>query len=166
MITELHDDKTAGSVSRATPSPLAPAVLGAAIGGYLIPAVSTAVNALFIPTTEMADRLAVAAWTTIGVPSATAAVLATIWFHLCPAPTSPSALVTLRAFLVAALLGAVPAGILTVILIGAGVLETADLQFTISAAAIGAGMTARRWARTNRRRRWSASDIRTERSRS
>jgi hypothetical protein len=141
MITETH-----------RPS-LVPTVLGAAAGAYLIPAVTTAVNALFIPDPAVSERLAVAAWTTLGVPSAAAAVLATIWFHSRSAPVSPSAAVTVRAFAWTAAFFALLAGGGTAVLIGNGLLDPASLQFTMSAAAMGGGITARRWARTNRRSR-------------
>jgi len=132
--------------------PLGRAVLGAAVGGYAFPAVTTAVNALVIPVPEVADRLAVAAWTTLGIPSAAAAVLATLWYHFRTPPARPSAGTTLAAFLRAALVSAALSGAGTAMLIGNGMLDLAALQFTVSAAAMGGGVTARRWARTHRSR--------------
>ena len=150
MIAPLHD---AGAPPGPGPrAPLGRAVLGAAAAGYLFPAVTTAVNALVIPVPEVADQLAVAAWTTLGIPSAVASVLATVWYRYRTPPARPSARTTLAAFLRAALVLAALSGAVTAVLVGNGLLDPAALQFTLSAAAIGGGLPARRWARTHRTR--------------
>jgi hypothetical protein len=150
MITDIRRAQPApGPTPR---PPLGRAVLAAAVGGYAFPAVTTALNALLIPDPELAGRLAVAAWTTLGVPSAVAAVLATVWYHFRTPPAGPSASTTLAAFLRAALVLAALSGAATAVLIANGLLDLAALQFTLSAAAIGGGLAARRWARTHRSR--------------
>lgn len=140
----------AGSAPRRRP--VLPAVLGGAAGGYLVPAVSTAVNALLIPDPEVAHRLAHAAWTTLGIPSAAAAALATAWYHGRTPPARPAPAATIVAFLRAALTCAVLSAAGTAVLVAHGVLDPTAFSFTISAAAVGGGITARRWARTHRRR--------------
>ncbi len=133
--------------------PLGPAVLGAAAGGYLFPALTTAVNALLVPDPAVADRLATAAWTTLGIPSAAAAVLATVWYHFRTPPAHPSASVTTAAFIRTALVFAALSGAVTTVLVLNGVLDLGAFGFTLSSAAMGGGIAARRWARTNRARR-------------
>lgn len=153
MITDIRGARPAP----APRPPLGRAVLGAAVGGYAFPAVTTALNALLIPVPEIADRLAVAAWTTLGIPSAVAAVLATVWYHFRTPPARPSAATTAAAFLRAAAVLAALSGAATAVLIAHGLLDLAALQFTLSAAAVGGGLAARRWARSHRSRRSSPS---------
>jgi hypothetical protein len=100
---------------------------------------------------EVADQLAVAAWTTLGIPSSGRLGAATVWYRSAPRRPAPSARTTLAAFLRAALVwprwrGRSPRRV------GNGLLDLAALQFTLSAAAIGGGLPARRWARTHRTR--------------
>jgi hypothetical protein len=151
MITSLHG---AGAPPAPVPRrPLGRTVLGAAAAGYLFPAVTTTANALLVPVPELAAQLTVAAWTTLGIPSAVASVLATVWYRSRTPPTRPSARTTLAAVLRSALVLAALSGAVTAVLVAHGLLHPAALQFTLSAAAIGGGLPARRWARTHRTRR-------------
>ncbi len=139
-------------LARPRAHPLGRAVLVAGAGGYAFPAVTTALMALLVPDPELGDRLAVAAWTTLGVSSAAAAVLATVWYHFRTPPDRSSATTTLAAFLRAALVLAALSGTATAVLVVNGLLDPATFQFTLPAAAIGGGLAARRWARTHRSR--------------
>ena len=126
-------------------------VVAAAVPAYLFPAVSAALNALVVPDPAVAARIATAAWTTIAVPSAVAAVLVTLWTHHRTPPLRPAAGTTARivAAAAAACLAGAAAG--SAVLIGNGVLPAAALQFTLGSAAVGGGLAARRWARSGRR---------------
>jgi hypothetical protein len=137
---------------RARP-PMLVALATAVVPAYLFPAVTTAVNALVIPNRAVATALAVAAWTTIAIPSAVASALVTLWTHRRTPPERPTAARSARAFTLAALACTVLAGAGSAVLIGNGVLPLSALQYTLTSAAIGGGLAARRWARTNRTRR-------------
>jgi hypothetical protein len=132
---------TSGGV-RARPA-LPVALISAVVPAYLFPALTTAVNALVISHRE----LAAAAWTTIGIPSAAAAVVVTLWTHGRTPPGRPTAARSARAFAVAALACALLAGAGSAVLIGNGVLPLSALRYTLTSAAIGGGLAARRWAR-------------------
>ena len=133
--------------------PALPAALVAAVlPAYLWPAVTTALNALVIPDPGVAARIGAAAWTTIAVPSAVAAGLVTLWTHHRPPPPAGTTARTVAVVVAACL---VLAAVGTVVLIGHGVLPLSALQFTLTSAALGGGLSARRWARGHRRRETS-----------
>ena len=133
------------------PGPTLPvALVTAVVPAYLLPALTTALNALVIPDQQLADRLAVAAWTTIAIPSAAASALVTLWAYGRTPPERPAARGIVRAFAVAALACALLAAAGSAVLIGNGALPVSALQFTLPSAAIGGGLAARRWARTHR----------------
>jgi len=138
-----------GYAFRARPSLLV-ALVVAVIPAYLLPALSVTLNTLVIPDQEFADQLAVAAWTTIAVPSAAASALVTLWTHGRTPPRPPGARRSARAFAVAAVISTLLAGAGSAVLIGNGVLPVSALQYTLPSAALGGGLAARRWARTHR----------------
>ncbi|AEV85121.1 hypothetical protein ACWT_4097 [Actinoplanes sp. SE50] len=126
------------------------ALATAVVPAYLLPAVTTAGNALVIPDRAVATALATAAWTTIAIPSAVASALVTLWTRGRTPPRRPTAARSARAFTLAALACTVLAGAGSAVLIGNGVLPLSALQYTLTSAAIGGGLVAGRWARTNR----------------
>ena len=134
---------------RARPSLLV-ALVTAVIPAYLLPALSVTLNTLVIPDDEFADQLAVAAWTTIAIPSAVASGLVTLWTYGLTPPQPPGARRSARAFVVAAVISTLLAGVGSAVLIGHGVLPLSTLQYTLPSAALGGGLAARRWARTLR----------------
>jgi hypothetical protein len=129
------------------------ALLLAVTPAYFLPALTTYVNTLVISDRQVADRLAVAAWTTIAIPSAAAAGLVTLWMHRRTPPAQPVAGDIARAFAAAALACALLGSAVSAVLIGNGVLPLSALQFTVTSAALGGGLAARRWARSNRPQR-------------
>lgn len=135
-------------VRRRPPLPLA--LIAAAVPAYLFPALTTAANALVIPNREIAASLSVAAWTTIAIPSAAASVIVTLWNYWRTPPERPTAGRSARAFAIAALACVVLGGGGSALLIVNGVLPLSALQYTLSSAALGGGLAARRWARASR----------------
>ncbi|CCH32208.1 hypothetical protein ABZ816_34400 [Actinosynnema sp. NPDC047251] len=133
------------------PRPRLPiALLAAVVPAYLFPALTSALSALVIPDPVVAAAVAAASWTTIAIPSAVAAVLVTLWTRRRTPPERPTAGRTAKAVGIAALICVLIAGAGSAVLIGNGVLPLTVLQYTLSSAAIGGGLAARRWARTNR----------------
>ncbi len=116
-----------------------PTLIGAATGAYLIPAVTTYVNARLIDKPD----LALAAWTTIAAPSAVAAVGATVLARRASG-TGP----TVRAVARSAVVWALAAAGVTGWMVGNGwVQPLAFTQIPVSAA-VGAAIATRKVRRS------------------
>jgi hypothetical protein len=113
-----------------------PTVLGALIGAYLIPALSTYLNARLIHN----PTLGRAAWTTISIPSAIAAAGATAW----ALPRLRMVGSTTRAVVRAALGWAAAAAAVTGWLVGNGWADAMAFTELPVAAAMGAAIATRK----------------------
>ncbi|TCO61042.1 hypothetical protein [Actinocrispum wychmicini] len=149
--------------ARSRPGRLSAAVRSA-VPAYAFPAVTAYLNAQLIPDSDLAARLEVASYSTIAIPSAVAAVLVTLWLHSRTPPEAPSRGRVARTVAIAALVCVALAGAVSAVLIGNGLQDLSILQFTLGSAALGGGLSARKWVRSRARRTSTRATARAERT--